>query len=111
MLANGTPPATVRRLFDLFRANWQALIAYRPAITDLNFTLLRATGSLPASLKPMHDAVGTLYGDSHNGWQHWTTGTLSVVDVPGDHLLLMKSPYVGAVAHAIQALLIADKHN
>ncbi len=111
ILASGTPRASVRRLFDLFRANWQALISYRPEVTTIDFTLLRATGDLPASLKPMHDAVGTLYGDSHNGWQHWTTGTLRVVDVAGDHLLLMKEPYVGAVAAAIETLLSQDKQN
>lgn len=105
VLAGGTPRAAVRRLYELFRANWQALIAYRPEVTEMNLTLLRATGDLPASLKPMHDAVGTLYGDPQNGWQHWTSGKLNVVDVPGDHLLLMKEPHVGEIAKVITDLL------
>ncbi len=57
-------------------------------------TLLRADGPLPLALKPMHDAAGTHYGDPKNGWQHWTSGRLDVIDVPGDHLVLMKEPYV-----------------
>ncbi|WP_447879776.1 amino acid adenylation domain-containing protein [Serratia fonticola] len=108
VLASGTPRAAVRRLYELFRANWQALIGYRPELTDMSFTLLRATGDLPASLQPMHDAVGTLYGDPHNGWQHWTKGKLNVVNVPGDHLLLMKEPYVTEVAKVITAVLNAS---
>ena len=61
-------------------------------------TLLRADGPLPLALKPMHDAAGTHYGDPKNGWQHWTSGRLDVIDVPGDHLVLMKEPYVETVA-------------
>jgi len=105
VLPSGTSRATVRRLYELFRANWRALIGYRPEVTDADVTLLRADGPLPASLKPMHDAAGTLYGDPKNGWQHWTTGKLEVIDVPGDHLILMKEPHVGAVAAAITDLL------
>ena len=105
VLAGGTPRVAVRRLYDLFQANWRALIDYRPAVTDVDLTLLRADGALPTSLKPMHDAAGTLYGDPQNGWQHWTTGRLNVIDVPGDHLILMKEPYVRAVAAAINNLL------
>ncbi|MBI9146356.1 hypothetical protein JEV64_31800, partial [Pseudomonas aeruginosa] len=96
---------TVQRLYELFRASWQALIGYRPEVSDQDMTLLRADGPLPLALKPMHDAAGTHYGDPKNGWQHWTSGRLDVIDVPGDHLVLMKEPYVETVAAEIAALL------
>ncbi|AZE58415.1 MULTISPECIES: amino acid adenylation domain-containing protein [Pseudomonas fluorescens group] len=111
VLPEGTPRATVRRLYDLFRANWRALMEYRPPVTDCNFALLRADGPLPASLKPMHDAAGTHYNEPSNGWRHWTTGNLTVIDVPGDHLLLMKEPYVASVAAAITGLLLPSTHS
>ncbi|WNV85393.1 non-ribosomal peptide synthetase [Umezawaea sp. Da 62-37] len=104
-----TSRATVRRLYELFRANWRALIDYRPPVTDLDVTLLRADGPLPDSLKPMHLAAGTLHDDPTNGWQHWTTGRLDVVDVSGDHLVLMEEPHVAGVADAITALLSPNR--
>ncbi|KAB0563526.1 non-ribosomal peptide synthetase [Pseudomonas palleroniana] len=110
VLPAGTPRATVRRLYELFRANWRALMEYRPPVTDCDFALLRADGPLPASLKPMHDAAGTHYNEPSNGWRHWTTGNLTVIDVPGDHLLLMKEPYVVSVAAAITGLLTSSSH-
>jgi amino acid adenylation domain-containing protein len=105
VLPQGASRAAVQRLYELFRANWKALIEYRPEVTDIDATLLRANGPLPASLKPMHEIAGTLYEDPCNGWQHWTTGKLNVIEVPGDHLILMKEPYVQAVASAITNLI------
>ncbi|MDF5808767.1 thioesterase domain-containing protein [Pseudomonas aeruginosa] len=69
VLPAGTPRATVQRLYELFRASWQALIGYRPEVSDQDMTLLRADGPLPLALKPMHDAAGTHYGDPKNGWR------------------------------------------
>ncbi|PSL56087.1 amino acid adenylation domain-containing protein [Saccharothrix carnea] len=105
----GTSRATVKRLYELFRANWRALLDYRPPVTDLDVTLLKADGPLPDSLKPMHHAAGTLHDDPANGWQHWTTGRLDVVDVPGDHLVLMEEPHVAGVADAITTLLSPNR--
>ncbi|XVS67123.1 amino acid adenylation domain-containing protein [Actinosynnema sp. CA-299493] len=105
----GTSRATVKRLYELFRANWRALIDYRPPVTDLDVTLLRADGPLPDSLKPMHQAAGTLHAEPDNGWRHWTTGRLDVVDVSGDHLVLMEEPHVGGVADAITTLLSPNR--
>ena len=88
-------------------ATWkpqQNLDLYKTSL-DPDMTLLRADGPLPLALKPMHDAAGTHYGDPKNGWQHWTSGRLDVIDVPGDHLVLMKEPYVETVAAEIAALL------
>ncbi|MFI9009058.1 amino acid adenylation domain-containing protein [Actinosynnema sp. NPDC053489] len=105
----GTSRATVKRLYELFRANWRALLDYRPPVTDLDVTLLRADGPLPDSLKPMHRAAGTLHAEPDNGWRHWTTGRLDVVTVSGDHLVLMEEPHVAGVADAITTLLSPNR--
>lgn len=103
----GTSRAAVRRLFEVFRANWQALIEYTPPVVDQDVVLLRAEGSLPDSLRPMHDAAATRHEDAANGWREWTSGRLDVIDVPGDHLVLMDEPSVAVVAEHVTEFLTA----
>ncbi|MFI7549301.1 amino acid adenylation domain-containing protein [Micromonospora sediminimaris] len=105
VLRPGDSPAAVRRLFEVFKANWEAIIAYRPEVVDQDITLLRASDPLPPLLKPMHDIAGSLHLDPRNGWGELTTGRIDVLDVPGDHLALMDPPHVVDVAHRIAELL------
>ncbi|WBB82445.1 amino acid adenylation domain-containing protein [Micromonospora sp. WMMD882] len=95
----------VRRLFEVFRANWEAIVTYRPDVVDLDLTLLRAADPLPSLLRPMHDLAGTQHLDPCNGWAGLTTGRIDVFDVPGDHLALMDPPHVVEVARRITGLL------
>ncbi|MEU2717672.1 amino acid adenylation domain-containing protein [Streptomyces sp. NPDC007205] len=101
-LPHGASTALVRRLFRVFRANWQALLDYRPGLCDQELTLLRATAPLPSVLERAHNAVGSAHRDPANGWRTWTSGHVDVVDVPGDHLQLMEEPYVSIVAERIR---------
>jgi amino acid adenylation domain-containing protein len=105
VLRAGSSAASVRRLFQVFEANWAALIDYRPEVGDDDITLLRASERLPQVLVPMHTAAGTLHVDSTNGWGRLTTGRVEVIDVPGDHLVLMEEPYVAEVARQITHVL------
>ncbi|WP_309223726.1 non-ribosomal peptide synthetase [Micromonospora sp. CP22] len=105
ILRPGDSPTAVRRLFEVFKANWEAIITYRPEVVDQDLTLLRASDPLPPLLKPMHDLAGTLHLDPRNGWGELTTGRLDVLDVPGDHLALMEPPHVAEVARRITELL------
>lgn len=105
VIPSGTSRQAIQRLYELFRANWKALLDYKPPVTDLDVALVRASGPLPASLRPMHELAHSLYEDPTNGWQDWTTGKLDVIEVGGDHLLLMKEPWVREVAAAIVNLL------
>ncbi|MFY1634920.1 amino acid adenylation domain-containing protein [Solwaraspora sp. WMMB335] len=105
VLRPGDSQAAVRRLFEVFKANWEAVIAYQPDVIDQDLTLLRAADPLPSLLKPMHDIAGTLHLDPRNGWGELTTGRIDVLDVPGDHLALMEPPYVADVANRITELL------
>ncbi|ATL66307.1 hypothetical protein CRH09_08915 [Nocardia terpenica] len=104
-LPSWTSRATVRRLFDLFRTNWRAMINYRPEPTDIDVHVLRASGALPRSLKPIYDTLGDIHGDPANGWRHWTTGLVNVVNVPGNHHLLMDEPHVIEIAEHMTGIL------
>ncbi|MFF8594416.1 amino acid adenylation domain-containing protein [Streptomyces sp. NPDC015220] len=98
VLPAGSSRTTVRRLFRMFRAHWEAILSYRPETGDEDLVLLRAASELPEVLRPMHGAARSLHEDPTNGWGALTTGRLRVVDVPGDHLVLMEEPHVNVVA-------------
>lgn len=108
VLPAGSSRTTVRRLFEMFKAHWQAILTYQPEAGDEDLVLLRATSELPEVLQPMHGAAQSLHEDPTNGWGALTTGQLQVVDVPGDHLVLLEEPHVNVVAQRI-AEVIADR--
>lgn len=104
VLRRGSSTELVRRLFTVFEANWQALRAYEPEPIASDITLVRAADDLPAVLVPMHSAAGSRHRDPENGWGGLTRGRLQVVNVPGDHLVLMEEPYVRSVAEQVLAV-------
>lgn len=93
--------ASIRRLFAMFKAHWHALLTYRPEQAHEDLVLLRATAPLPKVLEPMHGAASSLHEDPSNGWRELTTGRVEVVEVPGDHLVLLEEPHVAAVAEHV----------
>ncbi|MFI0192485.1 amino acid adenylation domain-containing protein [Streptomyces sp. NPDC017082] len=101
VLPTGSSRTTVRRLFTMFKAHWRAILTYQPAPGDEDVVLLRATSELPEILRPMHGAAQSLHEDPTNGWGALTTGRLQVVDVPGDHLVLLDEPHVNDVARRV----------
>ncbi|MEU1131778.1 amino acid adenylation domain-containing protein [Streptomyces sp. NPDC005900] len=112
VLPAGSSRATVRRLFTMFKAHWHAILSYRPEQGEEDLTLLRATAELPPILQPMHGAAQSLHEDPTNGWGDLTTGHLQVVDVPGDHLVLLEEPHVNVVAQKIREAMAGrlDRH-
>ncbi|UQI45505.1 amino acid adenylation domain-containing protein [Streptomyces sp. HU2014] len=105
VLPPGSSAAIVRRLFKVYAANWQSALDYSGKRFDLDFTLMRATQPLPQVLLDMHTTAGTLHRDPRNGWGDRTTGELTVVEVPGDHLLIMEEPYVPVMAEKIMRMV------
>ncbi|MFJ1709557.1 amino acid adenylation domain-containing protein [Kitasatospora sp. NPDC088346] len=108
VLPAGSSPSLVRRLFGVYRANWQAALAYRPPLEDHDLTLIRATEPLPAVLDAMHRAARSRHQDPCNGWNDMTSGRIHVVGVPGDHLTIMEEPNVAHVARSVADLLRTD---
>ncbi|MFI5753628.1 amino acid adenylation domain-containing protein [Streptomyces sp. NPDC051569] len=107
VLPAGSSGAVVRRLFDVYRANWHATLAYRPPREDQDLTLIRAAEPLPTVLSAMHGAARTRHQDPCNGWSAMTSGRIRTVRVPGDHLTIMEEPHVAHLANSV-AELIAD---
>ena len=70
------------------------IVQVQGPVVDAEF----APSELPEILQPMHGAAQSLHADPTNGWGELTTGWLQVVDVPGDHLVLLEEPHVSVVA-------------
>lgn len=111
VLRPGSSPASVRRLFRMFKKHWEALMAYRTGVIGQDITLIRATERLPEVLLPMHTAAGSMHDDPLNGWAPHTSGRVEVVNVPGDHLVLMEEPHVADVARHLAEILTAGQEH
>ncbi|MFD6551045.1 amino acid adenylation domain-containing protein [Streptomyces sp. NPDC058398] len=105
VLPEGSSGAVIRRLFDVYRANWRATLAYRPPREDQDLTLIRAAEPLPAVLSAMHGAARTRHQDPCNGWSAMTSGQIRTVRVPGDHLTIMEEPHVERLANTVAELI------
>ncbi|MBQ0971858.1 amino acid adenylation domain-containing protein [Streptomyces sp. RK31] len=108
ILPAGSSGSVIRRLFDVYRANWQATLAYRPPREDQDLTLIRAAEPLPTVLSAMHDAARSRHRDPCNGWSAMTSGRIQLVHAPGDHLTIMEEPYVAHVAGTVADRIRTD---
>jgi amino acid adenylation domain-containing protein len=92
VLAEDADRARILRYFEAYLANGIALQTYLPEPRDLDLVLLRAADE-PADYGP------TL------GWAELITGSLRVLEVPGDHNSVMYPPHAAVAARAIAPFL------
>lgn len=109
VLPDGTSASAVRRLFSMFKAHWYALLTYQPEPTAQDLLLLKASSPLPKILQPMHGAAHSRHRDPSNGWSALTSGHIEIVEVSGDHLLLLEEPHVAEVAEVIRNAVEDDR--
>jgi amino acid adenylation domain-containing protein len=100
-IPSGNEKAVIRRLFEVYRANWIAATEYNTGRPPLDITLIRAKKPLPTILREMHDAIRSEYQDPKNGWENKTSGNVKVIELDGDHLTMMEEPYVKNLVSAI----------
>jgi amino acid adenylation domain-containing protein len=100
-------PQLIRRLYEIFRANYEATLNYRHQALDRDITLLRSIGELPAELAGPHSLVGSMFASPTNGWEILTPRSLRVIEVAGDHLSMMSDPHVADVAAKLSEELAA----
>ncbi|MGW6946482.1 amino acid adenylation domain-containing protein [Streptomyces xanthophaeus] len=105
VLPAGSTGALVRRLFDVYEANWRGAFAYRPEVVDQDLVLIHASEPLPEVLDSMHTAIDSMHRDPANGWRERTSGELTVLDVPGDHLTIMEEPHIEHVVRVVTELI------
>jgi amino acid adenylation domain-containing protein len=92
-LPAGEGTELTRNLLQVSKAHVEASRAYRPALSSLPITLIRADDAQPSG----HSAAS----DETLGWSAFTTEPVSVLRSPGDHVTMMS----GTHAETLAALL------
>ncbi|MFZ4833802.1 amino acid adenylation domain-containing protein [Rouxiella sp. Mn2063] len=93
--------ATLDQLFRVFHANWQGMLEYGFPPRDLPVTLFAADVELPGVLQGPHELVGTAFNDPYRGWRA-VSPQVQRISVEGDHLTMMRDPYVQRVGSFIK---------
>ncbi|MEV5836836.1 amino acid adenylation domain-containing protein [Nocardia sp. NPDC052112] len=107
ILPADSSPQAIRRLYEVFYANYTALLEYQLEPYDRDITLLRAEEGLPPGVDLAHRAVGSMFDSANNGWQQYAARRFTLVPVPGDHLHMMTEPHVREVAVQLDSALAA----
>jgi amino acid adenylation domain-containing protein len=98
-------PQLIRRLYEIFHANYEATVNYHHGQLDRDITLLKSTEQLPTVAADVHRIVGSSFTSPTNGWERLAPRSLSVINVAGDHLSMMSEPNVVDVAAKLGAAL------
>ena len=98
-------PQLIRRLYEIFRANYEATLNYRHEPLDRDITLLKSTEQMPAAAAHVHRIVGSSFTSPTNGWERLAPRSLTVIDVAGDHLSMMSEPNIADVGAKLAAAL------
>ena len=89
-------PSQAKHIYDVFQANMQAVIAYRPRSCEVPLLVLRAARHSTA-----------MQADPTLGWQPWTTASIQVFDLDAEHLEMLQEPAVRQVAQLLAPYLPA----
>lgn len=96
VLAEDADRSQILRYFEAYLANGIALQTYLPEPMDLDLLLLRAEDE-PVDYGP------------HLGWDALIKGSLTTVEVSGDHNSVMYAPHAAVAAEAIGPLLKGNR--
>ena len=105
IVPDDSSPQLIRRLYEIFHANYEATLNYRHEPLDRDLTLLRSRDDLPGVAAGAHRIVGSMYASPTNGWERVSPRSLTVIDVAGDHLTMMSESAVADVAAKLTAVL------
>ncbi|MGY1964297.1 amino acid adenylation domain-containing protein [Nocardia gipuzkoensis] len=107
ILPADSSPQAIRRLYEVFFANYSAMLDYKLEPYDRDITLLRATEGLPPGVDLAHKTVGSMFDSADNGWKQYAARRFTVIDVPGDHLNMMTEPNIGELGLRLDEVLSA----
>lgn len=94
LLVSNTGASQVERIYEVFQANMQAVIAYRPRSYDRKVTLFRAA-----------DHATPMHADRLLGWGPYATAGIDLHEVAAEHLTMLQSPTVSTIAERLNQIL------
>jgi thioesterase domain-containing protein len=100
--------AQVRSFLKLYRTNVRAMYTYVPQVYPGTATLFKAADyspMLPSDGSARSERVLKMIQDPTLGWGDLITSGVRIVDVPGNHYTMGKSPYVQILALRIKECL------
>jgi thioesterase domain-containing protein len=86
--------AHLRQQFRVFNANIHAARSYRPANHPASMSLFRA-----------EERPSDTHADTTLGWSQLGVENIEVYDTPGNHLTIMREPYVSVLAERLAACI------
>ncbi|MGQ4599558.1 amino acid adenylation domain-containing protein [Nocardia sp. R6R-6] len=107
ILPAASSPQAIRRLYEVFYANYAAMLDYELEPYERDITLLRATEGLPPGIDLAHQTIGTMFDSADNGWKQYAARRFTLITVPGDHLNMMTEPNIGEVGLRLDEVLTA----
>jgi amino acid adenylation domain-containing protein len=93
----------IERMMALFKANWRALGAYRPASIPGDITLIRTDGGFPPELLD-YEPPDSLE-DLGLGWTELVQGDLEIRNMTGDHLSMLSDDGLPVMAKIVVDLV------
>jgi amino acid adenylation domain-containing protein/non-ribosomal peptide synthase protein (TIGR01720 family) len=93
----GVERAQARRMLEVFEANSQAWLSYRPPQSRVEVRLFRAADATSEHAPPLD-----------LGWSGAAGDRLRIESVPGDHLSMVREPHVRTLAARLAAALRTD---
>lgn len=95
---------SLNRVTTVHNTNYTAMMRFRPRFYPGSATLLRARSGFPTELVHPARGVCTSSDEPAMGWEG-LCASLDIVPVPGDHLSMVRTPHVQALAEAMQPAL------
>jgi thioesterase domain-containing protein/acyl carrier protein len=94
IIPSGASNVQIRRIFEVFMANVEALYIYRP----------EAYRGGPITLMMAEEPFADRRRDPVGEWRR-LCGELEIVSVPGNHLTMLRSPHVATLAERLKSRL------
>jgi thioesterase domain-containing protein len=89
----------------MFKANFRALGAYRPAPIPGDMVVVRTEGGFPPEF--LDYETGDALADPALGWTGMVKGRLEVRTMPGDHLSMQDEANTRVFANILRGLVLA----
>ena len=100
VLPVGSPIEFFRGFIDVYKSNLSIQYRAKRIEADLKVLLVRAEREQPKELTS--DQYDQIRGSADLGWSDYFSNKIHVVDVPGDHLTMMRNPHVQGIAAVIE---------